>query len=191
MCIRYNIEFWLPAGDNNTDWERRIERGLAQPGQNHSARVIHFFECQGQLLLQSRCPLNRITQAGCYRNYILDFCHCDRDCYFRLEELQAACTAAKRHAEAMDRVREAATIQQAATAAWKKAYDDWMSAYEQHRDCPKRRDASPLVRDLKRAEVLADMARMSDQDRMGAHPSTAKEPILGIQRHYDEPRPRR
>lgn len=87
----------------------------------------------------------------------------------------------------MESVREARIVQDEFTSRWRKAYDDWMSAYENHRDCPDRRQMSQLFQELKRAGIVLDQMYMPDATRLGAHPSSAQEPIVGITRHYDEP----
>jgi hypothetical protein len=190
MCIRYNIEHWLPVSKEYPDWDRRVKRGLAQPGQNPSARVINFYECRGQFLKQARCPPHEIRQGGCYRGRTLNFCYQDDDCFLRLAELQSACTAAQREAEAMEGLREHNSIQANVTQKWKQAYEDWTSAYENHRDCPDRRYGSEIFRQLKRADVAQDQRYIPDDSRLSAHPSYAQAPVVGIQRHYDDPRPR-
>lgn len=187
MCIRYHIEFWLPVSKDKPDWERRVKRGLVQPGMNIDARIIPFYECRGRFLLHAVCSRSEIRDGGCYRDRILDFCYQDYDCFQRLAELQAACTAAKREAEAMEAQREATLLQTGYTSRWKQAYDDWMSAYENHRDCPGRRQMSQLFQDLKRAGVALDQMYIPDATRLGAHPSSVPEPIVGITRHYDGP----
>lgn len=187
MCIRYHIEFWLPVSNEKPDWERRVKRGLVQPGTNGNSRLIPFYECNGRFLLHATCPRNDIRDGGYYRNRIADFCYQDNDCFVRLAELQSACTAAKREAEEMDASREAPVLQHGFTGRWKQAYDDWMSAYENHRDCPGRRQRSQLFQDLKRAGVVLDQMYISDATRLGAHPSSVPEPIVGITRHYDAP----
>jgi hypothetical protein len=48
MCIRYNIEHWLPVSKACPDWERQVKRCLSRPGQNPTARVFNFYECRGQ-----------------------------------------------------------------------------------------------------------------------------------------------
>lgn len=190
MCIRYNIDFWLPISNDQPDWERRVKRGLAQPGWNTGALVVHFYECRGKLLKQAACAPYEIRQGGCYRGRILDFCYQDEHCFLRMMEMQSACTAAKREAERMEGAREHPEIQTEVTNQWRKAYDDWLSAYEHHRGCPDRRYMSPLFQELKRAGIVFDKTYIDDATRMGAHPSTEAEPIIGITRQYDAP-PRR
>jgi hypothetical protein len=90
----------------------------------------------------------------------------------------------------MESVRERPDVQASATEEWRKAYNDWTSAYENHRDCPDRRYASEILRRLKRADVVQDQRYFPDDSRLGAHPRTAQEPVVGIQRHYDAPRRR-
>lgn len=158
MCIRYHIEFWLPVSKDKPDWERRVKRGLVQPGTNMDVRKIPFYECRGRFLLHATCPRSEIRDGGCWRGRILDLCYQDNDCFLRLAELQAACTAAKREAEVMDVVREAPSIQNGYTQRWRKAYDDWMMAYENHRDCLDRRYKSQLFQDLKRAGDFSSAA---------------------------------
>jgi hypothetical protein len=187
MCIRYHIEHWLPVSKDNPDWERRVRRGLAQPGMNSDARKIPFHECRGRFLLHATCPRSEIRDGGCWRGRILPFCYQDNDCFLRLAELQAACTAAKREAEVMDVVREAPLVQNGYTERWRKAYDDWMMAYENHRDCPDRRYRSEVFQGLKRAGVVLDQMYIPDSTRLGAHPSSVPEPIVGITRHYNPP----
>jgi hypothetical protein len=152
------------------DYERQVKRGLIRPGQNPTARVFNFYECRGQFFKQARCPLSEICQGGCYRGRILDFCYQDDDCFLRLVELQAACTAAQREAETMESVRERPDVQASATEEWRKAYNDWTSAYENHRDCPDRRYASEIFRLLKRADVVQYQRYIPDDSRLGAHP---------------------
>jgi hypothetical protein len=187
MCICYHIEFWLPVSNDKPDWERRVKRGLVQPGLNVDARIIPFYECRGRFLLHAVCPGKDIRQGGCYRGRILDFCYQDNDCFVRMAELQAACTAAQREAEAMEALREHPTLQTGATDRWRQAYDDWMSAYEHHRDCPDRRYMSRLFQDLKRAGVVLDKMYIDDATRLGVHPRSAPQPIVGINRQYDGP----
>lgn len=187
MCIRYHIEIWLPVSKDKPDWERRVKRGIVQPGMNVDARIIPFYECRGRFLLHAVCSRSAIRDGGCYRGRILDFCYQDYDCFQRLAELQATCTAAKREAEAMESVREARTVQDEFTGRWKRAYEDWMSAHENHRDCPGRRHMSQLFQELKRAGIVLDQMYMPDATRLGAHPSSVPEPIVGITRHYDGP----
>lgn len=190
MCIRYNIEFWTPCKIESAEWERRVKRGLARPGENRDARIIDFYECNGAHHRYARCAPDSTQQGGCYRGRIMDFCYEDQDCFLRMVELQAACTVAKRAAQAADQEREHPDIQLNAQKAWKKAYDEWTSAYDHHRECPWRRYSSELFRLLKRAGIVMDRQMIDDQTRMGAHPGSQKEPIVGIQRHYDAP-PRR
>jgi hypothetical protein len=65
MCIRYNIEHWLPVSKAYPDYERQVKRGLIRPGQNPTARVFNFYECRGQIFKQARCPNSdsRLTAA--------------------------------------------------------------------------------------------------------------------------------
>jgi hypothetical protein len=190
MCIRYYIEHWLPISNDKPDWERRVERGLARPGQNANARIIDFYECRGQFLKQARCAPHEITQGGCYHNRILDFCYQDDDCFRRLVEVQSACTAAQREAEAMDSAREHPDIQANVTEEWRQAYNDWTSVYENHRQCPDRRYNSHLFKQLMVADVVRDQRYIPDATRLGAHPRSAQAPIVSIQRHYDGPKRR-
>lgn len=154
---------------------------------NADARIIPFYECSGRFLLHAVCPWKDIRQGGCWRGRILDYCYQDHDCSRRVVALQAACAAAKRAAEEMDAAREAPALQHGSMARWRKAYDDWMSAYENHRDCPGRRQESQLFQILKRAGVVLDAAYIPDAARLGAHPNSMQEPIVGFARHYDGP----
>lgn len=190
MCIHYNMEFWLPVKNDNPDWERKVKRGLAQPDQNNDAIRVSFYECKGAFSTQARCRPGLIAQGGCYGGRITDFCYKDDDCLLRLVELQCACDAAKKAAEQADEDRVHPEKQAEITQEWRKAYDDWMSAYEHHRECPDRRYMSQLFQKLKRANVVADKVYHPDSVRLGDHPGRAPEPIVGILRQYDAP-PRR
>ena len=190
MCIHYNMEFWLPVLNDNPDWERRVKRGLAQPDHNNDAVRVSFYECKGVFSTQARCRLGLIAQGGCYGGRITDFCYKDDDCLIRLVELQCAYDAARKAAELADEDRLHPNRQAEITQEWRKAYDDWMSAYEHHRECPDRRYMSGLFQQLKRANVVADKVYLPDVVRLGEHPGKAPEPIVGILRQYDPP-PRR
>lgn len=132
MCIKYHIEFWTPVANDQPDWERRVKRGLVQPGQNVNARIVPFWECRG------------------------------RSSHHAIPGVQAE-----------------------ATSRWRRAYDEWMSAYEHHRDCPGRRSMSQLFRDLKTAGVVHDKPCMGDAARLGIHPRSAPEPDVGMNRQYE------
>lgn len=188
MCICYNIEFWTPCGIKSAEWERRVKRGLALPGQNPEAKIIVFYECNGGFYPSPRC--GNITQGGNYRGRIAPFCYEDNDCFMRMVELQAACTVARRECQQVERERRHPEWQREMQEKWKKAYDEWTSGYELHRDCPDRRYDSRLLRALKRARCLMDQPAMNDRSRMGAHPSTEPDPYVGISRLHDPPKRR-
>ena len=104
-----------------------------------------------------------------------------------MADFEAACAAAKKDAESIAAEREQRTpgVQAEATSRWRRAYDEWMSAYEHHRDCPGRRSMSQLFRDLKSAGVVHDKPRMGDPARLGIHPRSAPQPTIGMNRQYD------
>lgn len=190
MCIRYNVEFWLPYKDTDADWERKVRRGLASPGTNPDGRTVFFFECNGRFYKTAKCAASTIEDGGTYGGRIFDFCYEDDDCFLRLKELESQNTADMKMAKQAERERWATDLQEEATRYWKRAYDGWTSAYDNHRDCPWRRYQSTLYNWLKRADIVRDEASISDDLRMGSHPGRAEDPITGITRHYDAPQRR-
>lgn len=190
MCIRYNIEFWLPYKDEDAEWERKVRRGLARPGTNPDARTIKFFECNGRFHKAAQCPASSIQEGGTYGNRLLDFCYEDEDCFLRLKVLESQNTSDKNVAKEAESDRWPTEMQAEATRFWKKAYDNWTSAYDNHRNCPYRRYQSALLRELKRADIVQDARALDEDLRMGAHPGSEEEPVVGIQRHYDAPQRR-
>ena len=190
MCIQYNIEFWLPVGNDQPDWERKVKRGLAQPGTNPAATRIKFHECRGAFLKQARCDPTLVRQGGCYGGRILDFCYQDEDCLERVVDFQATYNTTRRDAELAEQNRLHPDTQAEVNREWRKAYDEWMSAYEHHRGCPDRRAVSTIFQELKRVRIVTDSSYLDDEDRLGPHPGTAREPIVGINRLHDAPRRR-
>lgn len=191
MCIRYQVEFWLPTSEEDVDRERKVKRGLVQPGTNPLARVVPFYECKGRLFPDRQCPDYLIRWGGTYKEQILDFCYEDDDCFLRIKQMEAAYTRAGRYAQAVEAIREGTTVQNHYTQAWKKAYDDWCSIYEHHKDCPWKRYNHILMDRLKSRNILQDQPFLDDDTRLGRHPNTAEDPVTGVNRHYDEYRPRR
>lgn len=187
MCIRYHIEFWMACKATDADWERKVRRGLARPGINPDATKIRFFECKGRFHKSVQCTATNVDEGGVYGNRILDFCEEDDDCFLRLKTLEAQNTEDERIAKQAERERWPTSDQAEATRYWKKSYDDWTSAYDNHRDCPYRRSQSKLWAELKRAGVVKDNFSIPDDQRLGAHPGTAEEPISGMPRQYDAP----
>lgn len=185
MCIQYYIEFWLPVSNTHPSWERGVTQGLAPPGQNPKARVIHFFECHGQFLRRPKCSQHDIREGGCYNGRILDFCYEDRHCYMRMAEVKSAYMAARMDAEGIDDGLEHPTIVDEATRQLDRAYHDWLSVYEHHSACPGRREWSHLFRHLKRFGVVRDHTRIGDARRMGPHPRNEHDPSIVMSRHYD------
>jgi len=183
MCIQYHAEFWTPIANDNPDWERRAKGGLVQPGQNVYARNVTFWECRGRYSRESVCSARECHQGGWYSSRPLDFCYEDLDCARRMRDFEEACNAVKEDAEA--REQRTPGVQAEATSRWRRAYDEWMSAYEHHRDCPSRRSMSQLFQGLKRADVVRDKPRMENAARLGIHPRSAPQPTVGMNRQYD------
>lgn len=188
MCIRYNVEFWMPCDIKESDWESKVRRGLARPGTNTKARRIIFFECgKGRFLKASRCAIETIEEGGTYGGRIFDFCYQDDDCFLRLKELEAQTTEDRQVAKQAENERWPTHQQAEATRFWKESYDGWTSAYENHRECPSRRYYNKLYTDLRNSFIVSDHRTYSNDLRLGTHPGTAEEPISGIPRHYDAP----
>jgi hypothetical protein len=184
MCIKYHTEFWNPVANDKPGWERQVKGG-AQPGQNVNARIVPFWECRGRFSREAVCSTSQCHHGGWYNWRILDFCYEDHDCAKRMVDFEEACDAARREAEAMEGEQRNPGVQAEATSRWRRAYDEWMSAYEHHRDCPSRRSGSQLFQDLRRAGVVRDKPRMSDAARLGIHPRSAPQPTVGMNRQYD------
>ena len=187
MCIKYHTQFWTPIANDQPDWERRVKGGSAQPGQNVNARIVPFWECRGRFSREATCSADQCHHGGWYNWRILDFCYEDNDCARRMADFENACAAAKEDAENAegDRDRRNQGIQAETTSRWRRAYDEWMSAYEHHRDCPSRRSMSQLFQGLKRAGVVRDKPRLGDQTRLGMNPRSAPQPTVGMSRQYN------
>lgn len=169
------------------NWEHSVRRNLVRPGTNPDALTVNFHECNGRLSSWPQCPQRNIREGGNYENRIKTFCFEDGDCFLRLMRLEAACTVAQRVAKEAETNRMAEWKQDLASRAWKEAYDDWVSAYNNHLGCQRSRQADGVFNALLAARVFRNGPSMSEHERMGRNPAYAEEPIVGIQRHSRAP----
>lgn len=181
MCIHYTVEFWTPHATPSADVERRVLRGIEQPGRNRAAKQKEFWLHENQYLSRPQCPAAEIREGGVYYNRIFEFCFDDVDCRERLEQFAAEyqhCKQASERAES----RELPERQRQLAQRWLRAYNDWVSAYENHKDCPQTRNRHHHFSALQRAGVCIGMFGLPERLRLGTNPHSVTMPSVGIER---------
>ncbi|KAM0715542.1 hypothetical protein Q7P37_009040 [Cladosporium fusiforme] len=188
MCIRYIAEFWTAIDKANAGHERRVQRGIERPGFNPDAKKVEFWDHNGDFLARPVCQNTR--DGGYWDNRIFNFCFDDEYCSERLEYFETQYDDCQRAFEAAERNRESQGMQRTRARQWREAYNEWISAYENHKDCPRRRDYDPHFLKLERDGVCVGMPTLEDYMRIGRNPHFATiPPEEGIERASSVRRP--
>jgi hypothetical protein len=67
---------------------------------------------------------------------------------------------------------------------WSRAYNDWVSVYENHKDCPQTRNRHEHFRALRAANVCIGGYGLPDRLRLGRNPNGLAIPMVGIERTH-------
>lgn len=141
MCIKYYMEFWHPFPDRlSAERERRL-RGQGHTGYNAPApgsgfRVTYWMDCRDRrtILSRPRCLPSKVTNGGHTDNRIQPFCVRDQECQTRLtpfrEEFLRIYNITK---SASFHQSYSKREQQSITERLRRAWQEWVSAYENHR----------------------------------------------------------
>ena len=184
MCIHYTIEFWTPNPNPNADVERRALRGILAPGQNRAARQREFWLHDREYLASPRCRGQDIREGGVYYGRVFEFCFDDVDCRARIEQFEAEYEHWGREVQRSEQRREPEATQKWLAQQWLRAYNDWVSIYENHKDCPQTRNRHEHFRALRSANVCAGGYGLPDRLRLGRNPNQLPIPTVGIERTH-------
>lgn len=184
MCIHYTIEFWTPNPNPNADIERRALRGILAPGQNRAARQREFWLHDREYLASPRCRGQDVREGGVYYGRIFEFCFDDVDCRARIEQFEAEYEHYGREVQRSEQRREPEARQKWLAQQWLRAYNDWVSIYENHKDCPQTRNRHEHFRALCSANVCAGGYGLPDRLRLGRNPNQLPIPTVGIERTH-------
>lgn len=190
MCIHHTVEFWTPNPNPNADIERRALRGILSPGQNRAAKQKEFWLHENQYLARPCCPPHLIREGGVYYNRVFEFCFDDVDCRARIEQFETEYEHYKREVHRAESRREPETRQKWLAEQWLRAYNDWVSVYENHKDCPNTRNRHHHFSVLNKAGVCVGMYGLPEHMRRGRDPNTLPIPTVGVERTHT-PRPMR
>lgn len=182
MCVHYTVEFWTPHANPSAEVERRVLRGIERPGRNRAAKEREFWLHNNEYLSRPRCPDANIQEGGYYFNRIFEFCFDDVDCRQRLEQFEAEYERCRQQIEYSESRLELPERQRFLAQQWSKAYNDWVSAYESHKDCPNTRSRHHHYSALHRAGVCIGGFGLPDKLRLGVNPNTVRMPSVGIER---------
>jgi hypothetical protein len=190
MCIHHTVEFWTPNPNPNADIERRAVRGILPPGQNRAAKQKEFWLHDGEYLSRPRCAPQDIRDGGVYVNRGLVVCFDDVDCRARIEQFEAEYAHYGREVRRAEQRREPEARQKWLAQQWLRTYNDWISVYENHKECPQTRNRHQHYRALYGAGVFVGMFGLPNLLRMGENPNLLPIPTVGIERTHT-PNPRR
>ena len=184
MCIHYTIEFWTPNPNPNADVERRALRGILAPGQNPSARQREFWLHDRDYLSSPRCRGSDIREGGVFYDRVFEFCLDDVDCRARIEQFEAEYEHYRREVRRAEQRREPEARQSWLARQWERAYGDWVSVYENHKDCPQTRNRHEHFRALAAARVCVGGFGLPNSLRLGRDPNGLPIPTVGIERTH-------
>lgn len=185
MCIHYTVEFWAPFSNPSAEAERRVVRGLQRPGQNPQAKTLSFWLHANEIWSQPVC--NDIREGGVYYNRVFEFCFEDTHCRERLESFEFAYERARNASRYADARGEAPGTRRELAAQWKRAYDEWVSAYNSHKDCPQTRNRHDHFNALRAARVCVGMLGLPEGLRLGRDPNGVIMPAAGFQSELQVP----
>lgn len=180
MCVRKYVECWHPFPDNPTaEKERRTMRGLERSDPHNWSAV--YWACRGDILRSPRCGSARISNDNTVR--VKNFCNHDRICLGRLKNFHDIYQARLRVYEQSERDRESYAWRCMYMQHLRTAYDEWVSAFENHRGCNGRRNADAEFVALDRAGILPRLVGLSDAIRLRWNPAMVQAPDVGAVRH--------
>ena len=184
MCIHYTVEFWTPNPNPNADIERRALRGILAPGQNPAARQKQFWLHDRDFLSAPRCRGADIREGGVFYDRVFEFCFDDVDCRDRIAQFEAEYEHYKREVRRSEQRREPEARQKWLAQQWLRAYNDWVSIYENHKDCPQTRNRHEHFRALRAANVCIGGYGLPDRLRLGTNSNGLAIPTVGIERTH-------
>jgi hypothetical protein len=184
MCIHYTVEFWTPNPNPNADIERRALRGILAPGQNPAARQKQFWPHDRDYLSSPRCRGADIREGGVFYDRVFEFCFDDVDCRDRIEQFEAEYEHYKLEVRRSEQRREPEVRQKWLGQQWLRAYNDWVSVFENHKDCPQTRNRHEHFRALRAANVCAGGYGLPDRLRLGRNLNGLAIPTVGIERTH-------
>jgi hypothetical protein len=190
MCIHYTVEFWTPNPNPNADVERRAVRGILPAGQNRAAKQKEFWLHDAEYLSRPRCAPQDVREGGIYFNRVFEFCFDDVDCRARIEQFAAEYAHYGQEVRRSERRRDPEARQKWLAQQWLRTYNDWVSVYENHKNCPQTRNRHQHFRALYGADVCVGGYGLPDRLRLGENPNLLPIPTMGIERTHT-PNPRR
>jgi hypothetical protein len=158
---------------------------------NPAARQKQFWLHDRDYLSSPRCRGADILEGGVFYDRVFEFCLDDVDCRARIEQFEAECEHYKRVVRRSEQRREPEVRQKWLAEQWSRAYNDWVSVYENHKDCPQTRNQHEHFRALSQAGVCAGGYGLPHRLRLGRDPNGLAIPTVGIERTHTPVRMRR
>ncbi|KAM0711764.1 hypothetical protein Q7P35_001132 [Cladosporium inversicolor] len=123
-----------------------------------------------------------IHEGGVFYGHIFEFCFDDADCRARLEQFETEYEHYGREVRRSEQRRKPEARQKWLAEQWLRAYNDWVSVYENHKVCPQTRNRHEHFRALRVANVCIGGFGLPDRLRLGRNPNSLPIPTVEIQR---------